>query len=79
MSIRSIWAGVIILIATGILVVLTSVIFGLLDTGVIGFGSSTDGVTIGIGTITLSPSLEGVLDYVFVVPSAGTYIGIYIL
>ncbi|WMX58937.1 exosporium glycoprotein BclB-related protein [Peribacillus sp. R9-11] len=52
---------------------MTSVLGGLLDTGgLIGFGSSFEGVTIGGGTITLSPGIGGVLDFAFVAPRAGT-------
>ncbi|MCU6793768.1 hypothetical protein OB236_16810 [Paenibacillus sp. WQ 127069] len=52
---------------------MTNVLGGLADTGgLIGFGSSTDGVTIGGGTITLSPGVGGVLDFAFVAPRTGT-------
>ncbi|MGE7186615.1 exosporium glycoprotein BclB-related protein [Peribacillus sp. NPDC006672] len=52
---------------------MTNVLLGLANTGgLIGFGSSTDAVTIGGGTITLSPGVGGVLDFAFVAPRAGT-------
>ncbi|MFH0069162.1 exosporium glycoprotein BclB-related protein [Peribacillus sp. NPDC056705] len=52
---------------------MTSVQLGLANTGgLIGFGRSTDTVTIGERTITISPGLEGVLGFAFVAPRAGT-------
>ncbi|WP_394295492.1 exosporium glycoprotein BclB-related protein [Halalkalibacterium ligniniphilum] len=59
--------------ASGTPVALTNVLLGLTATGgLIGFGSSIDGVTIGGGTITLSPGTGGILDFAFVVPRDGT-------
>ncbi|MFD9628380.1 exosporium glycoprotein BclB-related protein, partial [Peribacillus muralis] len=65
--------GAIIPFASGAPVALTSVLGGLTNTGaLIGFGSSFDSVTIGGGSITLSPGIGGVLDFAFVAPRAGT-------
>ncbi|PGY09619.1 spore surface glycoprotein BclB [Bacillus sp. AFS031507] len=59
--------------ASGTPVELTSVLGGALNTGaLIGFGSSFEGVSLGGGTITLSPGIGGVLDFAFVAPRAGT-------
>jgi BclB C-terminal domain-containing protein len=64
-------ASAIIPFASGTPVALSSVLGGLLDTaGLIGFGSSTDGVSIAGGIIALGVGLLN--DFAFVVPRAGT-------
>ncbi|MDU1422050.1 exosporium glycoprotein BclB-related protein [Clostridium sporogenes] len=56
--------------ASGTPVALVTVLGGLANTGaLLGFGSSSAGVTVSAGTITLSPTVS---DFAFVAPRAGT-------